>query len=48
MARRIFLMILLQVSVIFVMKIKMKARIIGLHFKKTKTRIMVIQKTKIE
>ena len=33
-------------SVIFVTKIKTRTRIIGLHFQKTRTTIIVIQKTK--
>ena len=37
---------LLSASVIFVMKIKTGTRIIGRHFQRTRTRIIVIQKTK--
>ena len=33
-------------SVIFVTKIKTRTRIIGRHFQRTRTRIIVIQKTK--
>ena len=36
----------LMSSVIFVTKIKTKIRIIGLRFQKTRTRIIVMQKTK--
>ena len=35
-----------EASVIFVTKIKTRTRIIGRHFQRTRTRIIVIQKTK--
>ena len=38
----------LRTSVIFITKIKTTTRIIGLHFKRTRTRIIVIQKTKMK